>query len=65
MNLLSFKDIRLNGYHVKTRYDGGIEYLYIIKHNLDKTCIMENLPVISLGLYYNCTSTIEARAIIN
>ncbi|KAB2070567.1 hypothetical protein ES319_A08G164000v1, partial [Gossypium barbadense] len=28
-NLLSFKDIRLNGYHIKTMNEKNIEYLYI------------------------------------
>jgi hypothetical protein len=28
-NLISFKDIRLNGYHVKTTNEGSDEYLYI------------------------------------
>jgi len=28
-NLLSFKDIRLKGYHIKTNNEGDIEYLYI------------------------------------
>jgi len=28
-NLLSFKDIHLNEYHIKTNNEGDIEYLYI------------------------------------
>ncbi|GAV83413.1 hypothetical protein CFOL_v3_26860, partial [Cephalotus follicularis] len=28
-NLLSFKDIRLNGYHIETTNENGKEYLYI------------------------------------
>jgi len=28
-NLLSFKDIRLNGYYIETNNEGDIEYLYI------------------------------------
>ncbi|GAV73315.1 hypothetical protein CFOL_v3_16801, partial [Cephalotus follicularis] len=28
-NLLSFKDIRLNGYHIETTNEDGKEYLYI------------------------------------
>ena len=31
-NLLSFKDIHINGYHIEIRDDEGIEYLCIIKH---------------------------------
>ncbi|GAV82554.1 hypothetical protein CFOL_v3_26005, partial [Cephalotus follicularis] len=29
-NLLSFKDIRRNGYHIETTNENGKEYLYII-----------------------------------
>ena len=32
-NLLSFKDIRGNGYHIETISDENIEYLYITSHN--------------------------------
>ncbi|GAV77765.1 hypothetical protein CFOL_v3_21235, partial [Cephalotus follicularis] len=28
-NLLNFKDIRLNGYHIETTIESGKEYLYI------------------------------------
>ena len=64
-NLLSFKDIRLNGYHIETKDDGGIEYLYITQQNLDKKCVMDKLPAFSSGLYYTYISTIEAHAIVN
>ena len=29
-NLLSFKDIRYNGYHIETNNEGSEEFLYII-----------------------------------
>ena len=31
-NLLSFKDIRLNGYHIETANNNDIEYLYIVSN---------------------------------
>jgi hypothetical protein len=64
-NLLSFKDIRLNGYHLETRNEGGNEYLCIIKHDLNQTCVLEKLPSFSLGLYYTYISTIETHVIVN
>jgi hypothetical protein len=62
-NLLSFKDIRLNGYHIETRNKGGNEYLCITKRNLNKTCVLEKLPAFSSGLYYTYISTIETHVI--
>lgn len=64
-NLLSFKDIRLNGHHIKIRDDGGIEYLCIIKHNLDIKYVMKKLSTLSSGLYYTCISIIEAHTAVN
>jgi len=64
-NLLSFKDIRLNQYHLETRNDESVEYLCIKKHDLDKTCVLEKLPAFSSGLYYTYISTIEANVIVN
>jgi hypothetical protein len=64
-NLLSFKDIRLNGYHIETRNEGGNEYLCITKRNLNKTCVLEKLPAFSSGLYYTYISTIETHVIVN
>jgi len=51
-NLLSFKDICLNGYHIETRNEENVEYLYITRHNLDKISVVEKLPAFSSGLYY-------------
>nr|KYP54830.1 hypothetical protein KK1_001030 [Cajanus cajan] len=35
-NLLSFKDIRLNEFHIETNNEGNVEYLYITKLHLNK-----------------------------
>jgi len=64
-NLLSFKDIRLNGYHIETRNERNVEYLYITRHNLDKISVVEKLPAFSSGLYYTYISAIEAHVIVN
>uniref|UniRef100_A0A151UG15 Uncharacterized protein n=1 Tax=Cajanus cajan TaxID=3821 RepID=A0A151UG15_CAJCA len=35
-NLLSFKDIHLNGYYIETDNEKNVEYLYITKLYLNK-----------------------------
>jgi len=41
-NLLSFKDIYLNGYHIETNNEGDMKYLYITIIELNKKmCIGE------------------------
>ena len=64
-NLLSFKDIRLNGYHLETSNEEGIEYLCITKRDMNKTSILEKLPAFSSGLYYTYISTIETNLTVN
>ena len=64
-NLLSFKDIQQNGYHIETTNEDNTEYLYITNVVSGKKNILENLPVFSSGLYYTNISTIEAHAIVN
>jgi hypothetical protein len=64
-NLLSFKDIRLNGYHLETRNEEGIEYLCITKRDLNKTSILEKLSAFSSSLYYTYNSTIETHITVN
>ena len=39
-NLLSFKDIRQNGYHIETMCEGNLEYLNIIKMSLGKKYVL-------------------------
>ena len=64
-NLLSFKDIRRNGYHVETTNEENIEYLYITRKISNKKCILEKLSMLSFGLYYTYISAIEAHIIVN
>jgi peptide/histidine transporter 3/4 len=64
-NLLSFKDIRKNGYHIETTNERNIECLYITLNISNKKCILEKLPSFSSGLYYTNISTIETIAIVN
>ena len=48
-NLLSFKDIRQNGYHVEINNKNNIEYLYIAFIVSHEKRILETLPVFLLG----------------
>ena len=64
-NLLSFKYIRLNEYHIETKDDEDIEYLCITQPNWDKKSVMEKPKTFFSGLYYTYISTIEVHAIVN
>ena len=63
-NLLSFKDIRLNGYHIETKNENNVEYLCITSNNTQKR-ILEKLHAFSSGLYHTTIRTIEAHNVMN
>ena len=50
-NLLSFKDIHKNGFHIETMNDSNIECLYNTFIVYDKDLVVEKLLVISSELY--------------
>ena len=64
-NLLSFKDIRQNGYHIETMNEENVEYLCITSVISGRKYTLEKLPTFSSGLYYTYISTIETNVIIN
>ena len=64
-NLLSFKDIRENDYHIKTFNEMDLEYLGITKNVSGQTCVIEKFPALSSGLYWTKISAIEAHSIVN
>jgi len=64
-NLLSFKDICRNGYHIETISEGSIEYLRITSNIQESQNIQEKLPAFSTGLYYTTINTIEVNATVN
>ncbi|TYG74017.1 hypothetical protein ES288_D04G148700v1, partial [Gossypium darwinii] len=64
-NLLSFKDIRINGYHIETINHKNIEYLYITNVECGKKYVLERLPIFSSDLYYTHISAIKAHVTIN
>ena len=64
-NLLSFKDICINEYHIETMNEDNIEYLYITSFISGHKIIMEKLPVFSFGLYQTTIKPIESYVVVN
>ena len=64
-NLLSFKDIQSNGYHIETNNEGSEEYLYITSMVLSHKLILEKVPIFSSGLYYTTLRSIEANVVVH
>ncbi|GAV72449.1 hypothetical protein CFOL_v3_15937, partial [Cephalotus follicularis] len=64
-NLLSFKDIRRNGYHIETTKENGKEYLYIISNASGRKQILEKLPGLSSGLYIMKIRAIEYHNVVD
>ncbi|KAJ9544182.1 hypothetical protein OSB04_023889 [Centaurea solstitialis] len=63
--LLSFKDIRSNGYHIETHYENGNEYMYITSNEYGRKRILEKLIGQSNGLYLTTIRVIESYYVIN
>ncbi|XP_059284821.1 uncharacterized protein LOC132038113 [Lycium ferocissimum] len=64
-NLLSFKVIRQNGYHVETANEGQVEYLYITTMKAGERFVHEKLPALSSGLYHTSISAVETHVVVN
>ncbi|KAF3623838.1 MLO-like protein 2 [Capsicum annuum] len=64
-NLMSFKDIRKNSYHIKIFDEMNLEYLGITKNVSGQTSIIEKFPALSSGLYWTKICAIEAHSIVN
>ena len=64
-NLLSFKNIRRNGYHIETMNDDSNEYLLITSIISGEKHILEKLPSYSCGLYQTIIRPIESYAVMN
>ena len=64
-NLLSFKYIRRNGYHIETMNDGNRECLYITSIVYGKKLIVETLSTSSIGLYHTTIKPIESYIVVN
>nr|KYP32518.1 hypothetical protein KK1_046786 [Cajanus cajan] len=64
-NLLSFKDIPLNGFHIETNNEGNVEYLHITKIYLNKKEVLKKLLAFSYGLYCTYVNIVEIHTIVN
>ena len=64
-NLLSFKDICRNGYHIETMNEDNVEYLYITFIISGQKLIMEKLSTFSSGLYHTTIKPIESYVVMN
>ncbi|GAV85108.1 hypothetical protein CFOL_v3_28547, partial [Cephalotus follicularis] len=64
-NLLSFKDIRINGYHIETTNENGKEYLYITGNASGRKQILEKLSGLSSGLYIMKIRAIESHNVVD
>jgi hypothetical protein len=57
--LLSFKNIRRNGYHIEIMTENNIEYLQITTIKYGQKIILEKLEALSSGLYCTNISSME------
>ena len=64
-NLLSFKDIRYNGYYIETNNEGSEEFLYITSIVSGQKFTLEKLPIFSFVLYYTTMRTVETNIAIH
>jgi hypothetical protein len=65
INLINFKDIRLNDYHVETTNEDSDEYLYITSIISGQKLILEKLFALSSGMYYTIIRTIESHVVVH
>ncbi|GAV57448.1 hypothetical protein CFOL_v3_00985, partial [Cephalotus follicularis] len=64
-NLLSFKDIHLNGYHIETTNENDKEYFYITGNVSDRKQILEKLLRLSSGLYIMKIRATESHNVVD
>ena len=64
-NLLSFKDIQINGYHIETMNYGNKECLSITSIVSSNKLVVETLSAFSTGLYHTTIKPIESYVVVN
>ena len=64
-NLLSIKDIHINGYHIETMNEDNVEYLCITFIISYQKLIMEQLSAFSFRLYHTTIKPIESYVVMN
>ena len=57
--LISFRDIRKNGFHIETHDDNKEEYLLFTKDYGYGKQVLEKIPSLSSGLYYTYIKPVE------
>ncbi|KAK9942921.1 hypothetical protein M0R45_008564 [Rubus argutus] len=62
--LLSFKDIRANGYHAETHDENGKEFICITSNDCGRKRILEKFMCISSGSYSTTIRAIESNNVI-
>ena len=63
-NLLSFKDICRNVYHIETTCEGNVEYLNITKISSGEKYVLEKLPELPSSLYYTSLKKNESYMVV-
>ena len=58
-SLLSFKDIRMNDFHIETKGEGNKEFLQIIEISQGHKKVLESIPALSTGLYHTKVSILR------
>ena len=64
-NLLSFKDICYNGYHIETNNESSEEFLYTTSIVSGQKLILEKLPIFFYWLYYITMRIVETNIAIH
>ena len=64
-NLFSFKDIRINGYHIETINDGNKECFYITSIVSGKKLVVKTLSAFSTRLCHTTIKSIESYVVVN
>ncbi|WZZ50510.1 hypothetical protein YC2023_050617 [Brassica napus] len=63
-NLLSFKDIYLQGFDTQSVTEDGKKYMYITLEKSGKQKVLEKLPKLSYGMHHTYISAIESHLVI-
>ena len=64
-NLLSFKDVRLNGYNMETMNENDIEYLFLTSFKTSQKQVLEKMRTLTSGLYGTNIYPIESCNVTN
>ena len=64
-NLLNFKDIYKNGYHIETKNEGNKKSLHITSIIYGKKIVTQKLLTFSSKLYHTTIKPIESHVVMN